>query len=195
MNKFGAMVLLLLAGTAHAADRLQTVQVSGLSVPGTPAIAKEQHFTDCAANYDKYECKRTTVTKFYGATAERAFLSIDGKDNFSIDGGSSIAPKISDVPPERLTYRSIRMDFHLLDREALERALLADGWLKSGSLNTYEYLKEGVGASIKMHRSSTTLTPKAVTEVNQQIAGLKAKAAEATKANNASVSFIDQMKK
>ncbi|PTT96800.1 hypothetical protein DBR45_41885 [Pseudomonas sp. HMWF031] len=195
MNKLGAAILFLLAGGAHATDQLQTIEVSGLSVPGTPALAKQQHFTECTDGYDKFECRRTTQTKFYGAVADRALLSIDGRDNFSKKGGSSIAPKVSDVPPEKLSYRSIRLDFNLSEREKLEKALRADGWLKSGSMNTYEFVKEGVAASVKMHRSSTTLTPTDLTEVNQQIAGLKAKAAEAAKAESSSSAFIDEMKK
>lgn len=195
MNKLGAVILLLLAGGAHAADQLQTVEVSGLSVPGTPALAKQQHFTECTDSYDKFECRRTTKTKFYGAVADRALLSIDGRDNFSINGGSSIAPKVSDVSPEKLSYRSIRLDFHLTERETLEKALRADGWLKSGSMNTYQFFKEGVAATVKMHRSSTTLTPVDLAEVNQQIAGLKAKATDTAKAESASNSFIENMKK
>lgn len=185
---------LLFVGNAYAADQLEITEVSGLSVPGTPAIAKKLKFTDCTAGYNKFECRRIAPTLFYGAKADRAALSIDGKDNFSFSGGSSIAPKVSDVPQDKLTYRSIRMDFHLTERQKLEAALLADGWRKTGSMNNYEYSKEGVGAIVKMQRSLTTLEPKNASEVNKQLSSSENDSDEADKSKTNSDSFLDSMK-
>ena len=56
MNKLGAIFFLLVAGTAHAAERLTTVQVSGLSVPGTQALGKAQGFTECVDFYTLSSC-------------------------------------------------------------------------------------------------------------------------------------------
>lgn len=194
MKRLGAVLLLLLAGGASAADRLQTVQVSGLSVPGTPAIGKALGFTACEDKFRYYECKRSKPLVVYGATADSASVFIDGKDNFSIMGDSTEAPKVSEVPQEKLSYRSIRLNFHITEREAFENALVADGWLKDGSGNSRTYFKEGIPAAFNIHRSLTSLTPVDLSEVQSQIAGLKAKAAGAAKASANSSSFIDAMK-
>lgn len=195
MKKLGAVVVLLLAGVAHAEERLQTVQVAGLSVPGTPAIGKELGFTQCEDKYSYYECKRNKPTVIYGAKADSASVFFNGKDNFSSKTDSRTEPKISTVPPEKLSYSSIRLDFHLTEREVLEQALLADGWLKVGSGNSRIYYKQGVAAAFSIHRSLVSIEPVGLTEVKAQIDTLKAKAAEATKAESASTSFIDAMKK
>lgn len=194
MKKISAVFFMLLATNAVATDRLETAQVDGLYVPGTPALAKQQGFTNCSESYDKFECAHSGKLKFFGETAERATLSIDGKQNFSTSGGSSIAPKVSTVPTDQLSYRDIRIDFHLIEREALKEKLLADGWLKSGSMNNVEFVKHGTGAVIKFQRSGTTLSPRSVQEVNQQYADLKAKAADQEKSKSAATSFIENMK-
>lgn len=195
MKKLGAVFLLVLAGSAYAADRLQTVKVSGLAVPGTPAMGKELGFTDCTDKYRYYECKRTKPIVVYGATADTASVFFNGKDNFSTKNDSSDGPKVSDVPPDKLSYSSIRLDFHITEREILERSLLADGWLKSGTGNSRAYFKEGVPATFSIHRSLTLLSPVDLAEVTSQITELKTKAAEAAKATDSSSSFIDAMKK
>lgn len=195
MKKLGAVVVLLLAGVAHAEERLQTAQVAGLSVPGTPAIGKELGFTQCEDKYSYYECKRNKPTVIYGAKADSASVFFNGKDNFSSKTDSRTEPKISTVAPEKLSYRSIRLDFHLTEREVLEQALLADGWLKGGAGNSRTYYKEGVAATFSFHRSLATLEPVGLTEVKTQIDALKAKAAEAAKAEVSSSSFIESMKK
>ena len=195
MNKLGAVILLLLASTASAAERLQAVQVAGLTVPGTPSVAKDLGFVDCADKYRYYECTRTKPLKVYGATTTSASVFIDGKDNFSAKSDSTDGPKISEVGPEKLSYKSIRLEFHLTEREILENALLADGWLKSGSGNSRAYFKEGVPATFSIHRSLTVISPIETSEANSQAARLKALAAGAAKASASSSSFIDDMKK
>lgn len=195
MKIIGAVFLSVLVGSTHAADRLQTVQVAGLSVPGTPATGKELGFTDCVDKYSYYECKRTKPTVIYGAKASTASVFIDGKDNFSTNNNVSSGPKVSDVAPDKLSYKSIRLDFHITERELLENALVADGWLKSGTGNSRAYFKEGVPATFSIHRSLTQLSPMDLAEVNSQVVELKAKAAEAAKASANATSFIDAMKK
>ncbi|MDD2109299.1 hypothetical protein [Pseudomonas asiatica] len=195
MKKLGTVILLLLAGSATAADRLQAVQVAGLTVPGTPAMGKALGFTACEDKYSYYECKRNKPLLVYGAAADSASVFIDGKDNFSITDDTTTAPKVSEVPQEKLSYRSIRLNFDVTERETLENALKADGWLKAGSGNSRSYFKEGVPAAFKIHRSLTSLTPVDLSEVQSQVAKLKGKAAEAAKASTSSSSFIDAMQK
>lgn len=195
MKKLGAVVVLLLAGVAHAEERLQTIQVAGLSVPGTPAIGKKLGFTQCEDKYSYYECKRNKPTVIYGAKADSASVFFNGNDNFSSEPNSGSGPKISTVPPEKLSYREIRLDFHLTERDVLEQALLADGWLKGGSGNSRTYYKQGVAAAFSIHRSLVSIEPVGLTEVKAQIDTLKAKAAEAAKAEASSSSFIESMKK
>lgn len=74
MKKLGAICLFVIAGTTQAGDRLTTVDVYGLQVPGTPAIAKEAGFTDCKDNYSSYVCKRTKPTVVAGIKADSADL-------------------------------------------------------------------------------------------------------------------------
>lgn len=195
MKKLGAVFTLVLAGTVNAADRLHTVLVSGLSVPGTPTIAKELGFTECVDKYRYYECKRIKPVVVYGATADTASVFFNGKDNFSTRPDSSDGPKVSDVPPENLSYSSIRLDFHLTEREKLETSLIADGWLRAGTGNSREYFKQGVAATFSIHRSLTTLSPVDLGEVEKQISVLKEKAAETEKADASTGSFINAMKK
>jgi len=195
MKKLGAFVFLLLAGVAHAEERLQTVKIEGLSVPGTPAIGKEIGFTQCEDKYSYYECKRNKPTVIFGVKANSASVFFNGNDNFSSKSNSGSGPKITTVPSENLSYRDIRLDFHLTERDELERALLADGWLKGGSGNSRIYYKDGVAAAFSIHRSLVSIEPVGLTEVKAQIDTLKAKAAEAAKSESASTSFIDAMKK
>jgi hypothetical protein len=195
MKKLGAVLLFALTGTVNAADRLQTVLVSGLSVPGTPTIAKELGFTECADKYRYYECKRIKPVAVYGATADTASVFFNGKDNFSTKPDSSDGPKVSEVPPEKLSYSSIRLDFHLTEREKLEKALIADGWLRTGTGNSREYFKQGVAATFSIHRSLTMLSPVDLGEVEKQISVLKKKAAETEKTDASTGSFIEAMKK
>ncbi|MDR9749844.1 hypothetical protein RG836_00155 [Pseudomonas sp. SZMC_28357] len=195
MKRIGPIFLLLAATSITAGGRLQPVEVAGLSVPGTPDIGRAMGFTECVDKYSYYECKRSKQTIVYGAKADSASIFFDGKDNFSTKVNSSDGPKVAEVPPEKLSYRSVRLEFPLTEREVFENALLADGWLKSGAGNSREYFKEGIPATFKIHRSLTTLNPADLSEVNSQLADLKKKSAEATKAASNSTSFIDAMKK
>ncbi|WP_338921413.1 hypothetical protein V0M98_01260 [Pseudomonas silesiensis] len=68
MDKLGAIFLLLVAGTAHSTDRLTTVQVSGLSVPGTQALGKAQGFTECVDFQNYLSCTRSKPMDIFGAT-------------------------------------------------------------------------------------------------------------------------------
>lgn len=195
MKKLGVLAVLLLVGVVHAAERLQTVQVAGLLVPGTPAIGKELGFTRCEDKYSYYECKRNKPTVIYGAKANSASVFFNGNDNFSSKSNSGSGPKVSTVPPENLSYREIRLDFHLTERDVLEQALLAEGWLRSGSGNSRTYYKQGVAAAFDIHRSLVSIKPVGLAEVEAEIDALKEKSAEAAKSESASTSFVEAMKK
>lgn len=193
MKKLGAICLFVIAGTTQAGDRLTTVDVYGLQVPGTPAIAKEAGFTDCKDNYSSYVCKRTKPTVVAGIKAESADLFFDGSDHFSESNRGSSSRKVSEFPPEKLTYGGVRLQFQ--DRQALKNALLADGWMESTQGNSTEFYKDGVAANFSIYRSTVSLAPLSLKEATKQVANLKAKQVEKAKADSSSTSFIDAMKK
>lgn len=174
MNKLGAIFLLLVAGTAHAAERLTTVQVSGLSVPGTQALGKAQGFTECVDFFNYLSCTRSKPMDIFGATASSAEITLDVTDNFSSVADPMGGAKISDVPRDKLTYRSIRLEFQPKEREALEKALRADGWFAVGSEKRLEFYKEGVPATFRVNSAYITLSPVDINEVSKRVSRLEA---------------------
>ncbi|VVO93452.1 hypothetical protein PS903_02401 [Pseudomonas fluorescens] len=174
MNKLGAIFLLLVAGTSHAAERLTTVQVSGLSVPGTQALGKAQGFTECVDFYNYLSCTHNKPMEVYGATASSAEITLDVTDNFSSVADPMGGAKISGVPRDKLTYRSIRLEFQPEEREALEKALRADGWFAVGSAKRLEFYKEGVPATFRVNNAYITLSPVDINEVSKRVSRLDA---------------------
>ncbi len=195
MKKLGAIILFAIAGTAVASDRLEPTTVEGLTVPGTPTIGKSLGFTDCTNGYDNFRCIRTAPTTLYGAKASKATIFFDGKDNFAVKPPSGSGPKLSDTPTEKLSYREVRLDFDLEEKEKLDKALLAEGWAKEVQGNSRNYYKAGVGASLGFFRSTASLNPISPSEATSKFNALKAKTSEAEKAASSSQSFIDSMKK
>jgi len=192
MKKLGAIILLTAAGTALGAERLSTVSVYGLKVPGTPEIAKEQGFTDCKDNYSSYVCTHTKPTVVAGINAKSAAVFFDGSDHFSEKNRQS-SRKVTDFPPEKLTYGGVRLEFE--DRYAFKEALASDGWLETSSGNSAQFYKSGVAASFSMYKSAVSLSPLSLKEVEEQVSTLKAKQAEKAKSESNSTSFIESMKK
>ncbi|VVO38564.1 hypothetical protein [Pseudomonas fluorescens] len=175
MNKLGAIFLLLVAGTAHSAERLTTVQVSGLSVPGTQALGKAQGFTECVDFYNYLSCSHGgKPMEVYGATASSAEITLDVTDNFSSEADPMGGPNISGVPQEKLTYRSIRLEFQPQERVALEKALRADGWFAVGAAKRLEFYKEGVPATFRVNNAYITLSPVDINEVSKRVSRLEA---------------------
>lgn len=174
MNKLGAIFLLLVAGTAHSTDRLTTVQVSGLSVPGTQALGKAQGFTECVDFQNYLSCTRSKPMDIFGATASSAEITLDVTDNFSSVADPMGSPKIAGVALEKLTYRSIRLEFQPEEREALEKALRADGWFAVGNVKRLEFYKEGIPATFRVGGAYTTLSPVDINEVRKMASRLEA---------------------
>lgn len=195
MKKNLILALALVSQTALSDARLQPTTIDGLTVPGTPAIGKSLGFTDCSDSSDYFRCVRTVPTTFYGAKASSATVFFDGKDNFALNSSSNSGPKVSGLAADRLSYRSVRLDFDLEQKEILDKALLADGWLKEVQGNSRDYYKAGVGASVGFFRSTASLSAISPVEATSKYNALKAKSAAAEKAASSSQSFIDSMKK
>ncbi|VVM60780.1 hypothetical protein PS862_03893 [Pseudomonas fluorescens] len=176
MTKMGAIFLLLVAGTAHSAERLTSVQVSGLFVPGSQALGQAQGFTECIDFQNYLSCTRSKPMVVFGATASSAEITLDVTDNFSSEADPMGSPKIMGVAPERLTYRSIRLEFQPQEREALEKALRADGWFAIGNDKRLEFYKVGIPATFRIGGAYTTLSPVDINEVSKRASRLEAKA-------------------
>lgn len=195
MKKIFFLTLALVSQTALSEAILEPTTIDGLTVPGTPAIGKDLGFTDCSDNSDYFRCVRVVPTTFYGAKATSAAIFFDGKNNFALKSSSNTGPKVSGLTPDRLSYRAVRLDFDLEQKEKLDKALLADGWLKEIQGNSRDYYKAGVGASVGFFRSTATLDPISPAEATSKYNALKAKSAESDAAASNSKSFIDSMKK
>lgn len=174
MNKLGAIFLLLVAGTAHSAERLSTVQVSGLSVPGTQALGKAQGFMECVDYFNYLSCTRSQPMVVFGATASSAEITLDVTDNFSSEADPMGGAKITGVALDKLTYRSIRLEFEPKERDALEKALRADGWFAVGNAKRLEFYKEGVPATFRVNSAYITLSPININEVSKRASRLEA---------------------
>jgi hypothetical protein len=146
INKLAAIFLLLVAGTAQSAERLTTVQVSGLFVPGTQTLGKTLGFTECVDFFNYLSCTRSKPIDIFGATASSAEITLDVTDNFSSEADPMGGANIAGVALEKLTYRSIRLEFQPEEREALEKALRTDGWFAVGNEKCLEFYKEGIPA-------------------------------------------------
>ena len=75
---------------------------------------------------------------------------------------------------EKLTYRSIRLEFEPKEREALEKALLSDGWFAVGNEKRLEFYKVGIPATFRVGSAYTTLSPVDISEVNKRASRLEA---------------------
>ena len=186
MNKLAAIFLLLVAGTAQSAERLTTVQISGLFVPGTQTLGKAQGFTECVDFFNYLSCTRSKPMDIFGATASSAEITLDVTDNFSSEADPMGGAKIAGVALEKLTYRSIRMEFEPKEREALEKALLSDGWFAVGNEKRLEFYKVGVPATFRVGSAYTTLSPVDINEVRKMASRLEVKATHSSNTSNAS---------
>jgi hypothetical protein len=175
MNKLAAIFLLLVAGIAQSAERLTTVQVSGLFVPGTQTLGKALGFTECVDFFNYLSCTRSKPMDIFGATASSAEITLDVTDNFSSEADPMGGAKIAGVALEKLTYRSIRLEFQPKEREALEKALRADGWFAVGNEKRREFYKEGIPATFRIGGAYTTLSPVDINEVRKMASRLEAK--------------------
>lgn len=188
------VVLCLAAGTAVGEGVIQPTVVEGLTLLGTPATAKSLGFTKCENNYDYYLCSRNKSTKFFGTTPSNVEILINGKDNYLPDQSTSSGPKLSEVSPDKLSYRGVRMQYDLEEREKLTTFLLGNGWLKSGTLNSSEYFKSGVNASIKIHKFSVTVEPQEESKVEKTVVSLKRSSEVKKTSEDQNNSFIDSMR-
>ena len=64
MTKMGAIFLLLVAGTAHSAERLTTVQVSGLFVPGSKLWGKRKDLQSALISKTTYRAHAASQWSF-----------------------------------------------------------------------------------------------------------------------------------
>lgn len=191
MKRLGTALILTLLGTAHAQDRLSGVEVYGLQVPGTPAIAKAKGFNECKENYSSYVCTSTKPIEIAGIQAESASVYLDGSDHFSPTNRGSDR-KVTDFPAEKLTYGRVSLKFN--DRQALTNALTTDGWIEVSEGRTRTYYKDDVAATISINKYDVSLEPRTLRDVTKRLAELKTLQAEKLKAESTSASFIDAMK-
>jgi hypothetical protein len=187
-------LVLCLAGHAVAGDSIQPTVIEGLTLLGSPATAKSMGFTKCENNYNYYLCSRTKATRFFGTTPSKVEILINGKDNYLPEESTSNGPTLSEVSPDKLSYRGVRMQYDLEEREKLTAFLLNNGWLKSGSLNNTEYFKSGINASIKIQKFSVTLRPQEESEVEKTVSALTDSSEVKKTSEDQSASFIDSMK-
>lgn len=93
--------------------RLQLVSFNGMTLPGRMAEAKATGFTECAADYYGYKCRRTVPTQLLGLTAQTAELTLDGKDHFA---DAYFTPEkhsgdVRKIPADGLAYGNIKLTF------------------------------------------------------------------------------------
>lgn len=195
MKYVGAAVLALVCSQAVYAENVEPIEIEGLSLLGTPATAKAMGFTDCKDKYDYYLCSRTIPTKVFGAKPKTIDVRIDGKNNSAVETSSFAGPKVSDLTPDKLSYRGVNLSFDLEERTTFEQNLLKAGWLRTGSLNTRNFYKPGVNASVKIYKFNAVMGPEAPAVVAKSVEGLEKKAEAKAASDSSSNSFIDSMKK
>lgn len=98
---------------APAQGRRQLVNFNGIALPGRMTDAKATGFTECAADYYVYTCRRTVPTQMLGLTAETAALTLDGKDHFAdaYFTPEKHAGDVRKIPAEELAYGTITLTF------------------------------------------------------------------------------------
>ncbi len=98
---------------AQAQGRRQLVNFNGMALPGRMADAKATGFTECAADYYGYTCRRTVATQLLGLTAQAAELTLDGKDHFAdaYFTPEKHAGDVRKIPTEELAYGTIKLTF------------------------------------------------------------------------------------
>ncbi|WP_338921412.1 hypothetical protein V0M98_01250 [Pseudomonas silesiensis] len=128
----------------------------------TPRSGEHSRLNGCPVSLDHY------------TTASSAEITLDVTDNFSSVADPMGSPKIAGVALEKLTYRSIRLEFQPEEREALEKALRADGWFAVGNVKRLEFYKEGIPATFRVGGAYTTLSPVDINEVRKMSSRLEA---------------------
>jgi predicted RNA binding protein YcfA (HicA-like mRNA interferase family) len=101
------------SAAAPEQGRLQLVRFNGMALPGRMTDAKATGFTECAADYYGYTCRRTVPTQLLGLTAQTAELTLDGKDHFA---NAYFTPEkhsgdVRKLPAEELAYGTIMLTF------------------------------------------------------------------------------------
>lgn len=93
--------------------RRQLVSFNGMALPGRMTDAKATGFTECAADFYGYICRRTVPTHLLGLTAQTAELKLDGKDHFAdaYFTPEKHAGDVRKIPADELAYGTITLTF------------------------------------------------------------------------------------
>lgn len=195
MKGMTALICFILCGLSPsllAGERTRTFYLDGLGLPGDPAAAKAQFFTNCTEGERQFTCERTIPTTFLGTTATNSWVYINAQDNFAGDHPVGEPPPVAGVPFDKLSYRSIYFEFP--DQALLEKNLARQGWLKGGPTEPDQFFKEGVPAVIFVNRLQVTLFPADHEYVNEHLALIRERLLQERLKNPPQESFSDYMK-
>jgi len=97
--------------------RRQLVSFNGMALPGRMTNAKATGFTECAADFYGYTCRRTVPTQLLGLKAQTAELKLDGRDHFA---DAYLTPEkhagdVRKIPAHELAYGTITLTFAWAD--------------------------------------------------------------------------------
>lgn len=215
-------VVALLFTPAHA--QVNPVEFLGMKVPGRLAEAKAGGFTECAADYYAFKCKRSVETQVHGVRAHTAEVALDGKEHFTetYKASKHDGKDVRSLPTEVLGYGSITLLFNKSQYDykceekhrvpgkysrpsrcitnkgtidQLEDALEANGWVKYNLRGRYKsYVKPGEPVEIATQQEYATVRRIAPSERDQLLANVASRKAAEASKQNSADAVIQQMK-
>lgn len=120
------LVLSIISAVARSAcaqsetdNRFAVYRIGGFAIPGRLIDAKKTGFTECTADYYSYTCSRPIKTEAFGITPKKAYVVLNGADNFLHGVPTGGTGDVRMISPNELSYREVILEF-LPDEESLK---------------------------------------------------------------------------
>jgi P4 family phage/plasmid primase-like protien len=205
--------------------RYKPIDFEGFRLPGRMADAKSTGFTECAADYYGYTCKRAALASLLGITAQSASLAMTGQDYFSTE---YLVPEgqsgdVRQIPPEKLTYGVVKLTFVKPDFKPscidtymkthtafddpvecvknpntlshLRKALADAGWVLNQSKMNNYYVRKGEHVEISLYDNTAEIRRISEHDVKFLLARDAERRATKQAAESNAAQVLEQMKK
>jgi hypothetical protein len=106
-----SVVVLSACALSETDNRFVTYSIGGFAVPGRLIDAKKTGFTECTADYYSYTCSRPIKAEAFGITPKKAYVVLNGADNFLHGVPTGFNGDVRDISPNDLSYREVILEF------------------------------------------------------------------------------------
>lgn len=171
----------------------------GLRVPGSAADAKAAGLNVCEVTHYSMECAGSNKGKLLGVEVGKISVSLNGDNHLNIENQERLTGDVRKMPLDALSYASIQVALSEASADALQAALLKDGW-ESWEWRRYTYfMKNGQHIELSIDRRYSDRINLAVryasdAGVAERLQMLAAKRAEKAAAEANAKALVEQMK-